>query len=137
MKRTVFGTILTIAVLTAAVVSFSGCNNNGNTSETSGSTSAASEQPSETDTQPLAGQWQSEKLPEYVYTFKADGTGQYDMAGNVLNLTYTTEDGKITITFLAEGYTPVTLEYVLEGDRLNIKDSFGTDTFYVKVKNAE
>ena len=56
------------------------------------------------------------------------------MAGNTLDLNYATENDKITITFLAEGYTPITLDYVLEGDRLNIKDSFGNDTFYVRVK---
>ena len=54
------------------------------------------------------------------------------MAGKVLELNYATEDGKITLTFLEEGYTPVTLDYELDGDRLNIKDSFGKDTFYVK-----
>ena len=56
------------------------------------------------------------------------------MAGNTLDLNYATENDKITITFLAEGYTPIALDYVLEGDRLNIKDSFGNDTFYVRVK---
>ena len=83
----------------------------------------------------LAGQWQSEQFSEYIYTFNGDGTGKYDMAGNVLDLNYETEDGKITLTFLEEGYTPVTLDYELDGDRLNIKDSFGKDTFYLKVKN--
>ena len=83
----------------------------------------------------LYGQWQSEKKSNYVYTFNADGTGQYDMAGNILDLTYTTEEGKITISFTADGYTPVTLNYELDGDKLNIKDSFGKDTFYVRVKD--
>ena len=83
---------------------------------------------------PLAGQWQSEQLSDYIYTFNGDGTGKYDMAGNVLDLNYATKDGRITLTFLAEGYTPVTLDYELDGDRLNIKDSFGKDTFYMRVK---
>ena len=43
------------------------------------------------------------------------------------------EAGKITISFQGEGYTPVTLDYVVEGDSINIKDSFGNDTFYLRV----
>ena len=57
------------------------------------------------------------------------------MAGKVLELGYeTTEEGTITISFHEEGYTPVTLRYELDGDTLNIKDSFGSDTIYLRVK---
>ena len=126
--------LITITAALAMVCAFAGCNKNDGETAESSAPSAVSEESVQESADPLAGQWQSEKLPDYVYTFNGDGTGKYDMAGNTLDLKYTTEDGKITITFLAEGYTPIALDYVLEGDRLNIKDSFGNDTFYVRVK---
>ena len=113
------------------ICTFAACNKNDSETGESSTVSAVSEQ---STNDPIVGKWQSEQLPDYVYTFDADGTGQYDMAGNILELTYTTEDGKITISFTADGYTPVTLNYELDGDKLNIKDSFGKDTFYVRVK---
>ena len=114
-------------VLTA-LCAFTVCNkNDGNTDSAA---SVVSEQPAH----PLAGKWQSKDLPDYIYTFNADGTGQYDMAGKVLELGYTTEEGTITISFHEEGYTPVTLRYELDGDTLNIKDSFGSDTIYLRVQ---
>jgi len=120
-----------LAVISAMAIlcSFAGCNRNNENSGNESQVSSVSEQ----SLDPLAGKWQSEELSDYIYTFNGDGTGKYDMAGKVLELNYATEDGKITLTFLQEGYTPVTLDYELDGDRLNIKDSFGKDTFYVKV----
>ena len=130
MKKTV--KLLAIVSALTMLFAFAGCNrNNGNTGNES-QVSTVSEQEQSLD--PLAGQWQSEQLSDYIYTFNGDGTGKYDMAGKVLELNYTLENDKITLTFLEEGYTPVTLDYELDGDRLNIKDSFGKDTFYVKVK---
>ena len=128
MKRIVkiFVVVLVLTVLCA----FAACNNNGGDKDESGK---GEESVLKTDDR-LYGQWQSEKKSDYVYTFNADGTGQYDMAGNVLELTYNNRDGKITLSFTQEGYTPVTLSYELDGDRLNIKDSYGKDTFYVRIK---
>ena len=112
---------------------FAGCNKNDSETKESSSSAVVSEQSVDL----LTGQWQSEQLPDYIYTFNADGTGQYDMAGKILALNYTTDNGKITITFLEEGYTPVTLDYELDGDKLNIKDSFGKDTFYIKAESEK
>ena len=91
---------------------------------------------------PFIGEWigflkVGKKSFLYTVKFNADGTGQYDMAGKILALNYTTDNGKITITFLEEGYTPVTLDYELDGDKLNIKDSFGKDTFYIKAESEK
>lgn len=133
MKRTIYLKLLTLAVAAVTVFAFGGCNKNTAPNEESSVVSEESSEPEVTN--PLEGQWQSENMSEYVYTFNGDGTGEYDMAGNVLPLNYETEGGKITITFLEEGYTPVTLEYEIDGNRLNIKDSFGSDTFYVRVEN--
>lgn len=129
--------IKSLAVISAIALTgaFAGCSKKEVEKEESSTVSVVSEQsvdPRSPDA--LVGKWQSERLPDYVYTFNSDRTGQYDMAGKVLRLTYSAEDGRITIKFLEEGYTPVTLNYVLEKDRLNIQDSLGKDTFYVKVK---
>ena len=132
MKKT--KRILAIVAVLVLLCAFTGCNKNDGETGESSTASAVSEQSVIEQDDPIVGKWQSEKLPDYVYTFNADGTGQYDMAGNILDLTYTTEDGKITISFTADGYTPVTLNYELDGDKLNIKDSFGKDTFYIRVK---
>lgn len=119
-----------LAAISALIMmfTFAGCNRNNGNAGNESQASTVSEQ----SLDPLAGQWQSEELSDYIYTFNGDGTGKYDMAGKVLELNYATEDSKITLTFLQEGYTPITLDYELDGDRLNIKDSFGKDTFYVK-----
>ena len=135
MKRS---TILRTFVIVSAVCvlgTWTGCGKNDNPPQESSTTPSMTESVSEVAPDSLEGQWQSESNPGFVYTFEHDGTGQYDMAGNVLNLQYTTDSGKITLTFLQEGYSAVTLDYVLEGDRLNIKDSFGNDTFYMRVTN--
>ena len=63
-----------------------------------------------------------------IYTFNEDGTGIYELAGTPSDIKYSTQDGKITIEY--EGMKPMTLNYTLEGDTLNIIDSFGNDTFY-------
>ena len=133
MKRSKYVKWLAILGVIAVLCMGAGCGGNGGETGESGAASGTS---AEADsTAQLIGQWQSENLPDYIYTFNADGTGQYDMAGNILELTYTVQDGKITMTFLTQGYQPVTLAYVLDGDRLNIKDSFGSDTFYNRVQN--
>lgn len=125
---------LLLIVLTASVLcSAAACNKNDGEAGENGSASVVSEQ----SVDPLVDQWQSEELPEYVYTFNADGTGQYDMAGKILKLNYSTANGKITISFLEEGYSPVTLDYELDGDKLNIKDSFGKDTFYLRADGSK
>lgn len=122
--------LLSIAAVLAMICTFAACNKNDSDTDKSSADSVVSEQPAN----PLAGKWQSKDLPDYIYTFNADGTGQYDMAGKILELGYTTEEGTITISFHEEGYTPVTLRYELDGDTLNIKDSFGSDTIYLRVK---
>ena len=128
MKKATFIKSLAVMLGISSVLGFAGCSKSGNNHSDVSEQSAV-----ESVSDSLEGMWQSEQLSDYIYTFRADGTGQYDMAGKVLALEYTTDEGKITLSFLEEGYTPVTLEYILDGDRLNIKDSFGKDTFYKRV----
>ena len=130
MKQAAFALIVTAAFI-ASVFSFGGCSSQQDTPDTSDAVSDSSVTPAET----LVGQWKCESLTDHIYTFNADGTGQYDMAGNVLKLSYTVEKDDLTITFLAEGYVPVTLKYELKDGKLNIKDSFGNDTFYERISD--
>ena len=95
MKRIIRS--LAVVLVLASLCAFTACNNNGGSAGESGS----EESVLKTDDR-LYGKWQSEKKSNYVYTFNADGTGQYDMGGNVLELTYTNED-------VTESTTPATL----------------------------
>lgn len=127
--------VFAVVSVIAMAGTVSGCQQNDSPIEESSFVSLVSEQSIDPNSaEALVGQWQSENLPDYIYTFNSDSTGQYDMAGKILKLTYSVEDGRLTLNFLEDGYTPVTLEYLLEKDRLDIKDSFGKDTFYIKVK---
>ena len=106
--------------LICALVLLAGCLTACGNSENGGSNAGADS---------IIGTW------EYVdggftYEFKADGTGVYGF-GNLggMNFTYATQDGILSIQY--EGNAePTDLEYILDGDTLNIKDSFGSDTIY-------
>ena len=132
MKKNIFLILLTAAVAAGSLFMFAACNKNEDNSDKKSDASISSEDSKPAD--PLVGKWQAQTLPDYVYTFNADGSGQYDMAGIILEMNYKTENGKITMNYTTEGYSSVTLDYILEEDRLNIKDSFGKDTFYIRVK---
>ncbi len=82
----------------------------------------------------ILGQWEYED-GDYIYTFNEDGTGSYgvaDLPTASMEFTYELKDGG-KISILYTGNTePFETEYVIEGNKLNIKDSFGSDTIYVK-----
>lgn len=118
MKKPRILVILTVVFAMTVSAMMTGCNNNDDNEESSVVSS-------ESDL--LTGQWQSERKTDYVYTFNGDGTGQYKMAGIDYDMTYSVENGQITIALQAEGYLPITFDYFLEGDRLNIRDSYGKD----------
>ena len=79
----------------------------------------------------LVGSWDYAELSGIVYTFNADGTGSYDMFGEVMNFTYEADGSTLKITYTDEGVdAPMELEYKIDGDALNVKDLFGNDTLY-------
>ena len=79
----------------------------------------------------LVGSWDYAELSGMVYTFNADGSGSYDMFGEVMKFTYEADDTVLKITYTDEGVDePMELEYKIDGDTLNVKDSFGNDTLY-------
>ena len=75
---------------------------------------------------PLIGKW---ALGSYVYTFNEDKTCSYDVGGSVMKCTYETNGDKLSILY--EGNTaPFETTYSIDGNKLNVKDSFGKDTIY-------
>ena len=78
----------------------------------------------------LEGKWASQEYSgKYIYTFKADGTGNYDAAGTVREFTYKVEDNKLSILYSGDT-APFETTYTINGDTLTVKDSFGSDTIY-------
>lgn len=106
MKKTIL-TIGVILVLVSSILILTGC---------------------EKKAEGLVGKW---AYGSYVYEFKEDKTGTYDVSGSMMNFTY--EDKGTKISFLYTGNTvPMELEYRIEGNKLIIKDSFGKDVEYTR-----
>ena len=76
----------------------------------------------------LVGSWEYES-GRFTYTFNSDGSGVYDVAGTQMKFTYTAENSVLAITYEGSD-APMELEYELNGDILNVKDSAGNDTIY-------
>ena len=120
-------------VLIAAIVGivFAIVNNNNNNG---GSNSSSS---SETRSNPIVGRWKYTDSElgdlgiDFIYTFNADGTGNYDMSGTKLEFTYTTDGNKLSIKYTESGLFET--EYEIKDNVLNVKDSGGSDTFYKKI----
>lgn len=116
MKK-VLGIVLTIVMLAVALVTFSACGKK-----------------KEEAKNPIIGSWKYDGIGDYTYTFNEDGTGTYDLgSGNVMEFTYETKDGKISILY-KNNTVPFESEYKIDGDTLNVIDSVGRDTLYKKVK---
>lgn len=86
------------------------------------------------DDHPIVGQWKYNSYSsDYIYTFYNNGTGVYNAAGQVMTFTYTVYGDNISILYTGNT-APFETVYSINGDTLNIKDSFGNDTLYNKVK---
>lgn len=70
----------------------------------------------------------------YAYTFNADGTGSYGVGEDAsMPFTYT-DDGK-SVEIRYEGTTDGNkYDYSIAGEKLTIKDDFGSDVVYEKKK---
>ena len=107
--------------------------NNGETGSSNGSQSQT-----EQTTTGITGKWKyydsayGDLGSDYIYTFNADGTGQYDAAGTIMPFTYTIDGDSLAILY--EGSTdPFESTFSIDSDTLNIKDSLGSDTLYKKM----
>lgn len=79
----------------------------------------------------LVGSWDYAEISGFVYTFNADGTGTYDVAGEIMSFTYKADGSTLMILYTDSGVDePMELKYTIDGDTLTIKDSFGADTVY-------
>lgn len=95
-------------------------------SETTASRAAA------TDSQ-LLGSWRNDDLGySFIYTFNADGTGQYDIMGSAMEFTYDIDGNKVAIAFPGDTGAFET-EYRIDGETLSLMDSFGNATLYQKM----
>ncbi len=116
MKKTLKITLI-IAILLTAIFALAGCG-------------AKSEDQKKSNVNPIVGSWKSE-YGDYVYQFNEDGTGSYNVYSTKMEFTYKTEGKNISITY--NGNTiPFETEYSIDGDTLNVIDSFGNDTLYKK-----
>lgn len=109
--------LLLVLILLVAVLVLTGCGNKGEDN---------------TKKNTIVGSWKYDGA-DYTYTFNEDGTGDYNAAGTKMEFTYKTEDNKISILYTGNT-APFETEYSINGDTLNIIDSFGSDTLYKRVK---
>lgn len=117
MKKA-FAIVLTALLLAVTLVTFSACGNNKKEDE---------------NKNPIVGSWKYEG-GGYTYTFNEDGTGKYELGTSVMEFTYEIkEENKLSILY-KNNTVPLETEYKIEGDTLNVIDSFGNDTIYKKVK---
>ena len=76
----------------------------------------------------IVGKWAH---GSYVYTFNSDKTCSYDAAGTLMKCTYETDGDKLSILY--DGNTAsFDTTYSIDGNKLNVKDSFGSDTIYTR-----
>ena len=66
------------------------------------------------------------------YTFNQDGTGQYELLGEKLDLTYKTNGNILSIMFAGQSI-PMDVEYTVNAQALTIKDVNGNDVVYHRV----
>ena len=95
--------------------------------ETTVEETAAAAKVEDTD---IIGTWEFEP-GGFTYTFNDDGTGKYDVVGGLMTFSYEADGSKLTLNY-DDGLPSAELEYSIDGDTLNIRDSAGNDTIYHK-----
>lgn len=78
----------------------------------------------------IIGTWEFEP-GGFTYTFNDDGTGKYEVVGGLMTFSYEADGSKLTLNY-DDGLPSAELEYSIDGDTLNIRDSAGNDTIYHK-----
>lgn len=129
MKKIVKAFLIT-ALLLSTIIILAGCGNK--TSETKQKENSKTETVNTQNVDPIVGAWKSE-LGSYTYHFNDDGTGDYSYSNTKMEFTYKTEGNKISILYNSST-APFETEYSIDGDTLNVIDSFGKDTLYKKQK---
>ena len=80
---------------------------------------------------PIVGKWVYESMDSIYYVFKDDGTGTYTFGGGTKKFTYKIDGDKISILYDGDT-TSFDTTFSIDGNKLNVKDSFGSDTIYKK-----
>ena len=78
----------------------------------------------------IVGTWKY-AVYDCSYTFNEDGTGKYTFTGNDMPFTYTDDGTKVVIQFENSDF-PSEHNYTIEGNTLNIEDSFGEMVAYTR-----
>ena len=123
--------ILSVLFVLMMVLSLAACGGKTAPAASGAASSAAASAPAASTpagADGVVGAWAHDN---YVYTFKADGTGTYDAAGTMMEFTYEATDKELSITFTGNT-APMVLEYSINGNVLTIVDSFGSDVNYTK-----
>ncbi len=132
MKVTV--KILAVICALLMVISLASCGKKADTQSGADANSAAASDTKGEEASsgnPIVGSWEYE-TGGYTYVFNEDGTGVYQLSSGDMKFTYEIKDGNV-LSILYDGNTdPMELEFEIDGDRLNVKDSFGSDTIYIK-----
>lgn len=133
--------LLLVAVLCLSILAACG---NKNTTEPAETTPAESEAetPAETPAESengegeeaasgaIVGSWEYTS-GGYVYTFNADGTGNYTAGTTVMEFTYTDKGDSVEILYTGNT-APSVFKYTISGNTLSIEDSFGEKVEYTK-----
>lgn len=146
MKTSLFAKAIAVVCAVLMIVSLAACGSsktddtNGTNNSTSDTSSTASTTDSKADSadskaepagnSDILGSWEYES-GGYTYTFNEDGTGVYDLGTSTMEFTYEISDTELSILYTGNT-DPMVLEYEIDGNKLNVKDSFGKDTIYIK-----
>lgn len=118
--------VIAAAIVTTVII----VNNNNNNGGGDGGNRTSSSEPKDL----IVGKWkyydEDFGSMDFIYTFNADGTGQYDVAGSVMKFTYKINGSKISIVY---DTGPFETDFEIKDNTLNLKDSFGEDTLYKRV----
>ncbi len=112
-----------------------GANANANNNGSSGNSAAPAAAPESKGTG-IVGTFRyvDAETPELTssYTFNQDGTGQYELLGEKLDLTYKTNGNILSIMFAGQNI-PMDVEYTVNAEALTMKDVTGGDVVYHRV----
>ena len=103
------------------------------TEDTQADTSAATETGTSADGADFAltGKWEYKDMPGFFYTFNKDGTGTYDVMGEVIEFTYTDNGTSLSILF-ENADASLESAYTISGNTLTMKDGTGADIKFIR-----
>lgn len=148
MKRSFAIKALAVVFASVSIAALAGCGNDdsSNTSsspsvsvsssssnvQSSSEASSAGKSSDYKSDKPLVGKFEAEGLSGLFYTFNEDGTGEYELFGEVIKLNYSVKDGKLVIEFHSDEMGTMTVDYKIDETKLSIKDITGNYVNYIR-----